>query len=154
MDPTAALVVGSTMAFWLFNLVPTDSAPLRAGERAVELLEARRWEIGGDEPHRDALSPGDRVLIYLAAPARVFIARAELASPVQPLASDRPGPAEASGRSGVLLGEVEWWDPPVAMAAVLARIDPVNKAKADFDHGVVGITPDEFEAAIAAASSR
>jgi len=40
------------------------------------------------------------------------------------------------------------------MDAVLSRIDPVNQAKADFDKGVVGITRHEFEAALAAASSR
>jgi len=53
---------------------------------------------------------------------------------------DQPEPAQPSGRSGVLLGETDWWDPPVGMDAVVARIDPANKAKADFDHGVVGIT--------------
>lgn len=140
------------MAFWLFNVVPTDGAPFVAHQRAVELLEAGRWDIGVDEPHRDALSAGDLVLIYLAAPARVFIARAELASPVQLMTPDRPASAQPGGRSGVLLDRVERWDPPVAMAAVLARIDPANKAKADFDHGVVGITGDEFDAAVAAAA--
>ena len=139
------------MAFWLFNVVPTDVPPFGARERAVELLEARMWDIGADEPHRDALSAGDLVLIYLAAPARIFIARAELASSVRPLMPDQPEPVPPSRRYGVLLGQVDWWDPPVAMDAVLARIDPANKAKADFDHGVVGITRDEFEAA---ASSR
>jgi len=140
------------MAFWLFNVVPTDIPSFGGRERAVELLDARMWEIGADEPHRDALSAGDLVLIYLAAPARVFIARAELASSVRPLMPDRPEPAQPGDRSGVLLGQVDRWEPPVAMDAVLARIDPANKAKADFDHGVVGITRDEFEAAVAAAS--
>ena len=125
-----------------------------APERAVELLEARRWDIGAEEPHRDALSAGDLVLIYLAAPARVFIARAVLVSSIGPLMPDQPEPARVGGRSGVLLGQVERWEPPIAMDAVLARIDPANKAKADFDHGVVGITRDEFDAAVAAASSR
>jgi hypothetical protein len=142
------------MAFWLFNVDPADTPSPGARERAVEFLHARLWVVGGDEPHRDALSAGDLVLIYLAAPARVFIARAELASSVGPLIPAQPEPAQPGGRSGVLLGQVDWWDPPVAMEAVLARIDPANKAKADFDCGVVGITQDEFEAAVAAAASR
>lgn len=142
------------MAFWLFNLTPTDIPSFGARERAVELLEARMWDVGPDEPHRDALSAGDLVLIYLAAPARVFIARAELASSVRPLTSGQPDPAQPSGRSGVLLGQIDRWDPPVVMDAVLARIDPASKAKADFDHGVVGITHHEFDAAVAAATSR
>jgi hypothetical protein len=142
------------MAFWLFNVVAGDVPPSGAHERAVELLEARMWDIGADEPHRDALSSGDLVLIYLAAPARVFIARAELASSVIALMPDQPEPAQPSGRNGVLLDQIDWWDPHVAIDAVLARIDPANKAKADFDHGVVGITRDEFEAAVATASNR
>ncbi len=70
-----------------------------------------------------------------------------------PLAPESPEPA-APERSGVLLAEIEWWEPPVAMEVVLARIDPANNARADFDFGVVGITPDEFDAAVAAASER
>lgn len=140
------------MAFWLFNVVPTDIPP-SARERAVEQLQARRWAIGADEPHRDALSAGDQVLIYLAAPARVFIAQAELASSVEPSMPDQPETNHHDGRSGVLLDHIDWWDPPVTMDAVLARIDPINNAKADFDHGLVGITRDEFEAAVAAASN-
>lgn len=150
---TAFPVVRSSMAFWLFNVVPTDIPPFGARERAVEFLEARTWDIGLDERHRNALSAGDLVLIYLAAPARVFIARAELASSVRPLTPVQSEPAQPGGRSGVLLGQIDWWDPPVAMEAVLARIGPGSKAKADFDHGVVGITRDEFEAAVAVASN-
>jgi len=142
------------MAFWLFNLVSPDSSPSAARERAVALLQSGMWDIAADEPHRDALSAGDLVLIYLAAPARVFIARAVLTSSVRPLMPDRPAPAQPSRRGGVTLGQIDWWDPPVPMNEVLARIDPVNNAKADFDEAVVGISSDEFDAAVAAASSR
>ena len=140
------------MAFWVFNVLPHHVPPYDARARAVEQLQARRWAIGADEPHRDALSAGDRVLIYLAAPARVFIAQAELASSVRPLMPDQPETTQLHGPRGVLLDQVDWWDPPVRMDAVLARIDPANKAKADFDHDVVAITPDEFKAALTAAS--
>ena len=51
-------------------------------EEAARLLRVRMWGVDADEPHRDALSFGDLVLIYLAAPEQVFIGRAELASPV------------------------------------------------------------------------
>ena len=143
------------MAFWLFNCVPGESAGRRLFERANEQLEAGAWEVGDDEAHRDSLAAGDLVLVYLAAPERVFVARAELASFVQPLASDGLLPSSpGAGRRGVRLVHVDRWDPPVPMDAVLARIDPASKAKADFDKGVVGITAHEFEAALAAASSR
>ncbi|NHB84405.1 hypothetical protein G7085_06760 [Tessaracoccus sp. HDW20] len=53
-----------------------------------------------------------------------------------------------------MIGAVEWWTPEVPMAEVLARIDPANNAKAEFTAGVVGIMPDEYEAALAAAADR
>ncbi len=50
-------------------------------------------------------------------------------------------------------GAVEEWDPPVPMRAVLSQIDPSEKAKADFDAGVVRITPHEYEVALAVAAN-
>ena len=38
------------------------------------------WGVDAGEHHRDALATGDLALIYLGAPERVFIGRAELAS--------------------------------------------------------------------------
>jgi hypothetical protein len=52
----------------------------------------------------------------------------------------------------VLLAQVEEWDPPVPMHTVLSRIDPTEKAKADFDVGVVRITAHEYETAVAVAA--
>jgi hypothetical protein len=40
------------------------------------------WGIDADERHRNTLGPGDLILIYLGAPVREFIGRAELASAV------------------------------------------------------------------------
>jgi hypothetical protein len=44
--------------------------PLRAGKSGVD----------ADDRHRDTLAPGDLILIYLAAPGREFIGRAEVAT--------------------------------------------------------------------------
>ena len=112
------------------------------------------WGVGADEPHRDALAPGDLALVYLAAPERKFIARAELASAVHDWAPSEQQvyPGDSSG--GVLLAHVEEWDPPVAMSAVLSQIDRSAGARADFEVGVVWITADEYETAIAVAAER
>ena len=40
------------------------------------------------------------------------------------------------------------------MSAVLSQIDPAEKARADFDLGVVRITAGEYETALAVASGR
>src|SRR5947208_8863770 len=71
------------MAHYLFNFVRGDEAKGPAlRERAAGFLRVRMWGIDADEPHRSALALGDLILIYLAAPERKFIGRAELASAV------------------------------------------------------------------------
>ena len=138
------------MAHYLFNFEQGDSVEGPATgptphEQAAAFLRVRLWGVDADEPHRNALASGDLVLIYLAAPEREFVGRAELASPVR---AWTPSP------SGVLLAQVEEWNPPVPMKTVLSQIDPAENAKADFDVGVVRITAHEFETALAVAAAR
>ena len=53
-----------------------------------------------------------------------------------------------------MLAQVEEWDPPVPMDAVLSRIDPAENAKANFQAGVVRITANEYETALSVAEER
>jgi hypothetical protein len=57
-------------------------------------------------------------------------------------------------RGGVLLAEVEEWDPPVPMSTVLSQIDPAENARADFEAGIVRVTANEYETALAVAAAR
>lgn len=141
------------MAFYLFNFSTAQAAegrPLR--EQAAELLRTGVWGIDPDTPHGDALAPGDLMLVYVAAPDRVFIGRAELASAVQVLTTTETHASRGHLRSGVVLSHVEEWDPPVPMETVLARIGPAGNARADFSVGVVRITPHEYDSAVAVAA--
>ncbi len=61
-------------------------------------------------------------------------------------------PGDSPG--GVLLAQVEEWDPPVPMSTVLSQIDPAENARADFEVGVVRITANEYETALAVAAGR
>jgi hypothetical protein len=122
-------------------------------EQAVALLRVGMWGVDADEPHRDALASGDLVLIYLGAPEREFIGRAELASPVRGWTPSEAQVYPGDSPSGVVLAQVEEWDPPVSMNTVLSRIDPAEKAKADFEVGVVRITTHEYETALAVAAA-
>jgi hypothetical protein len=143
------------VAHYLFNFVEGDPARgpgLR--EQAAAFLRARIWGVDADEPHRDALAPGDLVLVYLGAPDREFIGRAELASAVHAWTPSEAQLYLGDSPSGVSLAQVEKWDPPVPMKAVLAQIDPSENARADFDTGVVRITANEFETALAVAAGR
>ena len=72
------------MAYYLFNVLPRDAPSGRsAREHATGLLRVGMWGIDAGERHPDALVHGDLVLVYLDAPEREFIGRAELASPVR-----------------------------------------------------------------------
>ncbi len=112
------------------------------------------WGVDADERHRMALAAGDLVLIYLGAPAREFIGRAELASAVRDWTPSEAQVYPGDSPSGVLLAEVEHWDPPVPMTTVLSQIDPAENAKADFRAGVARITAHEYETALAVAAGR
>jgi len=143
------------MAHYLFNFVEGDSAKgpgLR--DEATGFLRVRMWGIDADEPHREALIPGDLVLIYLGAPEREFIGRAELASASHDWTSTEAWVYPGDSPGGVLLAQVEEWDPPVPMRTVLSQIDPAENAKADFHAGVVRITASEYETALAVAAGR
>jgi hypothetical protein len=71
------------VAHYIFNVVRPDSAEgLSPREQAAEFMRVGMWGVHADEPHCDALASGDLVLIYLGAPEREFIGRAELASAV------------------------------------------------------------------------
>jgi hypothetical protein len=57
------------VAHYLFNFVKGDEAKGPAlAEQAAGFLRVRMWGIDADEPHRNALAPGDLILIYLGAP--------------------------------------------------------------------------------------
>ena len=142
------------MAHYLFNFVTREAAkesPPR--DQAAEFMRLGMWGVAADERHRKALAPGDLSLIYLGAPEREFIGRAELAS-----AAHEWTPSEAEAfpggcPGGVSLAQVEEWDPSVPMSAVLSQIAS-ESAKAEFDAGVVRITADEYETALAVAAER
>jgi hypothetical protein len=143
------------VAHYLFNFVTGDAAEWPAlREQAARFLRARMVGIDAGEPHRSALAAGDLILIYLGAPEREFIGRAELASTVHDWTPSEAQVYPGDSPSGVLLGQLEEWDPPVPMNSVLSRIDPAENAKADFEAGVVRITANEYEAALGAAAER
>jgi hypothetical protein len=132
------------VAHYLFNFS-------KGNAQATRFMRLAMWGVDDGERHGDALAPGDLVLVYLGPPERAFVGRAELAS-----ATHEWTPAEAypgDSRAGVSLTQVEEWDPPIPMSAVLSRIDS-ETATAEFDHGVVQISAGEYEAALAVAAER
>jgi len=136
------------VAHYLFNFIPASR------EQATALLRVGMWGIDAGEPHGNALAPGDLSLIYLGAPELEFIGRVELASAVHAWTPSEAQMYPGDSPGGVLLAQVEEWDPPVPMSAVLSQIDPAENARAEFEAGVVRITAGEYETAIAVAAGR
>ena len=119
----------------------------------MEFMRVRMWGVHADEPHCNALASGDLVLIYLGAPEREFIGRAELASAVREWTPSEAQVNPGDSPTGVLLAQVEAWHPPVPMNTVLAQIDS-PEAKADFQASVVLITAHEYDTALAVAAGQ
>jgi hypothetical protein len=143
------------VAHYLFNVVEGDAAkglPLR--QRIAGFLRAKLWGVDADERHGKALAPGDLVLVYLGAPHWELIGRAELASAVHDWTPSEARVYPGDSRGGVVLAQVEEWDPPVPISTVLAQIDPAGGARADHETGVVRITLHEYETALAVAAAR
>lgn len=137
------------MTHYLFNFTVGGR-----GEAAAR-LEARMWGIGGDERHRDELARGDAALIYVASVGR-FIGRAEVATAVHDWTAAEAEAYPGDSQSGVLLSDVEEWDPAVPMDTVVARIDPTSSnplvqgnAADGFQMGLVRISDNEYQAAVA-----
>ena len=131
------------MQYFILNLADGDR------ERSKSFLHAKRWTVGREERHRDALAPGDLALVFVAL-TREFVGRAEIKTafldpmPSDPATSD---PAE----SGVLLGDVEHWTSGVPLDIAVQQIDPnksnpyVQANAAGFRAGVVQITVKEYD---------
>jgi hypothetical protein len=144
----------AAVAHYLFNVVNRGGAQRPAPrQEAAGYLRVRMWGIDADEPHRDALATGDLVLVYLGAPGRELIGRAELASAVHDWTPSEAQAYPGDSSSGVSLAQIEEWDPPVPMSAVLSQIAS-ETARADFETGVVQITAGEYETALAVATGR
>jgi hypothetical protein len=145
------------IASYLFNFSTRHEASgpgLR--EQVAALLRVGMWGVDAGEPHGVALVPGDVALIHVGPPQRAFVGRAEVASAVRAWtpAEARVYPGDPQG--GVLLADVEEWDPPVPMQTVVPRIDATGSnpyvqanAKNGFRNGVVQITEVEYEAVVA-----
>jgi hypothetical protein len=140
------------MAHYVFNFAQRAAAKGPAPrEQAAGLLRVKMWGIRADEPHRKAIAPGDLILIYVGAPERQFIGRAELASAARDWTPSEAQLYPGDSPSGVLLAQVEEWNPPVPVNTVLSQIDPEENARGDFQAGVVRITPHEYRTVLAVA---
>ena len=124
-------------------------------EQAASFLRAGVWALGSDERHRDALAPGDRILIHVAWPRCEFIGRAELATGFREWTASESAACPDGRSGGVLLANVEEWLHAVSLDVAVRQIDPtasnpyVQGNAAGFRSGVVLITAEEYATVVA-----
>ena len=141
------------MTHFIFNFADGDR------EQAAPFLNAKMWVVSRGERHRDALAPGDLVLIYVARPHGEFIGRAELATGFHDWTPLEAEACPADQSSGVLLADFEEWPRAVPMDVAVQRIDPtasnpyVQANAAGFRSGVVQITAEEYATVVALSRS-
>lgn len=145
------------MGHYLFNFTKRGAAKGRSlREQAADLLEVKLWGIGPKTPHRGALAPGDRVLIYVGAPESAFIGHAELASPNHTWTPDEQVryPRESGWDSGVAFRWAELWRHPLPIKAILPSLElRETNPNAHFFAGVVRIKRADYETVVAAAQA-
>ena len=144
------------LAYYLFNFSKKGAAKGRTlREQAAELLQVRMWGIGAKTPNRNALAPGDRVLIYVGAPEYEFIGHAELATPTHEWSPAEAAIYPGSFASGVAFSEAEVWQHPVLMKSVLAQLAlKETNPGAHFFSGVVRIKQQDYETVVAAGTGK
>jgi hypothetical protein len=71
-----------TVASWILNFTK-GGAKLKKQlpQQAQELVRVGLWGIPPTAQAKDKLAAGDRVLVYVGAPDRVFVGRAAIAAP-------------------------------------------------------------------------
>ena len=146
------------IGYYLFNFSNRHEVVERAlRDQVTALRRLKMWGVDAGELHRAELAPGDVALIYIGPPERAFVGRAELALAVRDWTPAEAHVYPGDTRAGVLLTDIEEWDPPVLMQTVVQRIDPTGSnpyvqanARDGFQNGLVEITEHEYEAVLAA----
>jgi hypothetical protein len=77
-------------------------------------LRLGMWGVDTREPHAAALALGDLALTYIGPPERAFVGRVEIGSSVRDWTPAEAKAYQGDARGGVLLTDVEDWDPASA----------------------------------------
>ncbi len=134
------------MANYLFNFTKKGAAKGRTlRDQAAELLNVGLWGIGDRTANRDALAPGDEVLIYVGAPESSFIADARLSQGTHDWDPDEARRYPGSFTAGVSFEATNLWAHPLRIAEVLGSLSiQETNPRARFFGGIVRITPSDF----------
>jgi hypothetical protein len=118
-----------TVASWILNFTK-GGAKLKKQlpQQAQELVRVGLWGIPPTAQAKDKLAAGDRVLVYVGAPDRVFVGRAGIAAPWHAWSADESAkyPMTSSFAAGIALRDGSVWDKPVPLTAVWPQTEGAN----------------------------
>lgn len=142
------------MADWILNFTKGGvKHKKQLSAQARELLDVGLWGVPNTAQARDKLAPGDRVLVYIGAPERVFIGQATIASGWHEWSSDEAAkyPLTSAFGVGITLSNAESWPKPVPLSLVWPGTDGAKtNPKALWYGAAIRVTKDDYEAILQA----
>src|SRR4051794_34531646 len=122
------------MTHWILNFTRGGTKLKKLmPEQAQKLLEIGLWGIPETAQARRSLAPGDRVLVYVGAPDRIFIGDATIASGwhewTKAEGQDEATQYAEAGTfgAGIALSNCRIWDTPVELGQVWPRTQGASR---------------------------
>jgi hypothetical protein len=146
------------MAEWILNFTRggTKDRKLMPGQ-ARQLLEIGLWGIPETAQAKNKLAEGDRVLVYVGAPDRLFLGDARIASPWHHWTATELGAENAqhatagSFGAGITLTDCRIWEKPVPLQTAWPQTQGAKtNPKARWYGAVARITGDDYDSILAA----
>ena len=91
--------------------------------QARQLLEVQLWGVPPTAQARDKLAAGDRVLVFVGAPERVFIGDATIASGYHTWTPDEAATYPGTFEAGIVLANAGIWQKPVRLSNVWPKCE-------------------------------
>lgn len=138
------------MSDWVLNFTKGGvKHKKQLSAQARGLLDVSLWGIPQTAQARDKLAAGDRVLIYVGAPERVFIGHAMIAAGWHEWSPDEATryPMTSTFAAGIALSDVVTWPKPVPLSSVWPMTEGAKtNPKALWYGAAVRVTKGDFEA--------
>jgi hypothetical protein len=107
------------MAHWILNFTRRGTKDKKLmPQQAKKLLEAGMWGVPATAQAREKLAPGDRVLVYVGAPDRVFVGDATLNSTWHSWNHAEVAAYPGGFDAGVTLTDCRVWQKPLPLGNV------------------------------------
>jgi hypothetical protein len=140
------------VADWILNFTKGGAkVKKQLPQQAREPLDIGLWGIPTTAQAKDKLAAGDRVLVYIGAPERVFIGHARIKAPWHEWSSSESEsyPMNSTFAAGIALTDAEVWSKPVPLATVWPHTEGAKTNPGALWYGAaVRVAQNDFEAIV------